>query len=70
MNLIDIYHEEGPTGMRRLATAVGANPIYIYQCATGFRKPSPRLVHKLVAADKRLTREDLRPDIFLSPVDR
>jgi len=64
MNLYDLYTQDGFKGLRRLADVVGMNPKYLYQCATGRRTPSAEVAVKLVKADRRLTREDLRPDIF------
>jgi hypothetical protein len=61
MNLSDIYDQEGIDGLRRLAKATGADAQYLRQCATHWRKkrPSPELAAKLIAADSRLTWEDL-----------
>jgi hypothetical protein len=64
MNLKDIYQIEGPSGLRLLAAAASTDQKYLYQCATGRKLPGPKLVNKLVDADRRLTREELRPDIF------
>jgi len=64
MNLYNLYKADGFKGLCRLAEAVGRNPKYLYQCATGRKTPSAELVVKLVKADRRLTREALRPDIF------
>jgi len=64
MNLLDIYQADGIKGLQRLAEAVGKNQKYLYQCATGRRQPSAALVVRMCKADRRLTREDLRPDIF------
>ena len=67
MNLHDIYSSEGPQGLARLAKQVGTASKYLYQCATGRKSPGPKLVHKLVSADSRLTYVDLRPDIYGRP---
>ena len=64
MNLHDIYSSEGPQGLSHLAKQVGTASKYLYQCATGRKSPGPKLVHKLVSADPRLTYVDLRPDIY------
>lgn len=64
MDIKDIYQLEGPNGLRTLANAASTDPKYLYQCATGRKAPGPKLVNKLVCADRRLTREELRPDIF------
>lgn len=55
MNLHDIYETEGAPGLARLAAATGANPQYLYQCATGRKEPSPRLARELIKADSRIT---------------
>jgi hypothetical protein len=62
MTLIELT----PAERKALAQAVGCNPIYLHQLATRFRnkKPSPELCRRLVAADRRLTLEELRPDIW------
>jgi hypothetical protein len=67
MNLYDIYQQEGFQGLRRLAEAVGADPQYLRQCATGWKgkRPSPELADALVNADRRLNFRDL-----LLPVQR
>lgn len=64
MNLSDIYQKEGPQALRKIALAANANPLYLYQIATHRRKPGVRMVAKLIKADSRLTREELRPDFF------
>ncbi len=64
MNLLEIYELEGPHGLRKLAEATHSSPKYLYQCATERRIPGPLMVRKLVAADPRLKRSELRPDIW------
>lgn len=59
MNLRDIYETEGASGLARLAAATGANPQYLYQCATGRKEPSPRLARALIKADRRITLDAL-----------
>lgn len=61
MNLHDIYEEGGFSSLKALGEAVGADPRYLHQCATGWRgkKPSPTLAAKLIAADPRISWEDL-----------
>ncbi|WP_417070792.1 hypothetical protein [Niveibacterium terrae] len=48
-----------PTERRELATKAGTNPVYLWQCATGRRTPSPRLAKKLIDADGRLSLESI-----------
>lgn len=57
MDLSDL----SPTERAELAAKVGCNPKYLYQCATQWRgkRPSPELARTLVAADPRLTLEEL-----------
>lgn len=51
----------------QLAAKVKCSPVYIDQIAAKFRKPSPRLAQKLAGADRKLTLEGLRPDIYGEP---
>lgn len=60
MNLHDIYKAEKFAGLKRIATATGANPKFLWQCATGRRSLSPMMAERLCAADPRLTLEDIR----------
>ena len=61
MNLYDIYKTDGFAGLKELAEKVGSDPQYLRQCATSWRgkKPSILLAKKLIAADTRLTLEDI-----------
>lgn len=59
MNLQTLYETEGSAALNRLAEATGANRKYLYQCATGRKVPSPKLACALVAADARLTLDDI-----------
>lgn len=59
MNLHDLYAADGRPGLIHLAGVVGCNPKYLWQCATGRREPSPDLARKLVAADGRLTIQEI-----------
>lgn len=63
MNLSDIHRLDGPAGLRRLADATGTIEKYLYQCATGRKTPSPALAKALVAADPRLTLDDIYADV-------
>lgn len=64
MNLKTLREAHGKEAWIELARRAGTSEKYIYQCAEGHRSPSPRLARKLVAADRRLTLEALRPDIY------
>lgn len=64
MDLNTLYRQEGRQGLRRLADLVHTPHDYLYQLATGRGSPGPKMVSKLVAADKRLTRSELRPDLW------
>ncbi|TVO53832.1 hypothetical protein [Denitromonas halophila] len=59
MNLSDLYKSEGIAALGRLADATQSSRKYLYQCATTSRRPSPDLAVKLIAADPRLTLDDL-----------
>lgn len=59
MNLTDLYLAEGYAALTRLAQQVGANPKYLYQCATGRRRPSPELAFRLIGAEPRLQFEEM-----------
>jgi len=65
MNLSELYQAEGAKALQALAVAVNTHPQYLYQIATGRNAPGPKMVRKLVRADPRLTREELRPDIYV-----
>lgn len=62
MNLADLYQADGMAALTRLAKQVGANPKYLYQCATGRRRPSPELAFRLIECEPRLVFEDLYRD--------
>jgi hypothetical protein len=64
MNLLDIHRAEGLNGLRRLAHEAGTDATYLWQLATAWRgkKPSPDLAKRLIAADPRLTLDDLYAD--------
>lgn len=57
--LSELYAKEGPALFSRLHEATGANQKYLYQIATGVRKPSPELARRLMTADSSLTLEGL-----------
>lgn len=60
MNLMGLTSSE----RRELADKAGTDAVYLWQCGTGRRRPSPALSKKLVAIDNRLTLAELRPDIW------
>lgn len=55
MTFHDLYQKEGAGLLNRLHIATGISRKYLYQCATGRRRPSPDYAVKLVQADERLT---------------
>lgn len=57
--LHSLYLSEGPAVFDRLHEATGANRKYLYQIATGRRRPSAELARELAKADPRLTLESL-----------
>ena len=57
--LKSLYEAEGPDLLDRLHAATQANRKYLYQLATGIRKPSAGLARRLAAVDPRLTLTDL-----------
>ena len=67
MDLKTLYQQEKRPGLRKLAQQVGTAPDYLYQLATGRGAPGPKMVRKLVEADPRLTRSELRPDLWSAP---
>jgi transcriptional regulator with XRE-family HTH domain len=54
MDLKQLYTDEGPPGLRKLATRGGLSYAYLYQLATNRRSPSPAFARKLVKLDSRL----------------
>jgi hypothetical protein len=54
MDLKKLYTNEGPPGLRKLATRGGLSYAYLYQLATERRSPSPAFARKLVKLDPRL----------------
>lgn len=63
MNLSDLYQECGRTVLRELSRRCGVGEKYLYQCATGRRVVSPALAKGLVAADRRLTLDEIYRDV-------
>lgn len=56
-----------PAARKALADALGSSPDYLWQIATGWngRQSSPKLAARIEeATGGKVTRADLRPDIF------
>lgn len=74
MNLSELRDKHGPTALKELADRVRKNPVYLSQCASGFRNPSFKLAKEIDEASQaddwpygRLSKHELRPDIFERP---
>lgn len=62
---IKIFWEQSTAGEKiALAKAVDTSVAYLGILAGGHRKPSPKLVKRLIVADPRFTAVELRPDIY------
>lgn len=59
MNLRTLFEKEGFAGLVVLAKKADTDPRYLWQIADGRRTPSPKLANRLVAADKRLSLNDI-----------
>lgn len=59
MNLSQIYETEKLEGLKRLAEQVGCSWRYLYQCATHRKTISPELAQRCIAADGRLSLDDI-----------
>jgi hypothetical protein len=59
MSPLTIYQAEGSGWLNRLAEVSGINRKYLYQCATGRRQPSPEYARRMIAADNRLTLDEI-----------
>jgi hypothetical protein len=59
MNLSQIYETEKLEGLKRLAEQVGCSWRYLYQCATHRKTISPELAQRCIAADARLSLDDI-----------
>lgn len=57
-----LYEQEGASWLSRLHEATGINRQYLYQCATGRRRPSPEYAKRMVSADLRLTLDGIYAD--------
>lgn len=66
--VMDINHWWNSTDKperQRIASECGVRPVYLYQLAIGFRRPSPQLARALEqATGGALRKEALRPDVF------
>ena len=66
MELRDYLKILDPAAREALAAASATTLGYLYQLAGGHRLPSAHLCNRLEAAsDGQVTREELRPDLFL-----
>lgn len=54
-----LYENEGNSVLDRIHAATGINRKYLYQIATGRRRPSAKLAARMIAADSRLSLEGL-----------
>lgn len=65
MTLKKFFRKFGRAGELILAERVKTHPVYLYQCRMAKRRPSPKLVQRLIkASDGVLTKHGLRPDIW------
>lgn len=65
--LNDLYQQEGGAVLDKIHTALGTNRKYLWQMATGRRRPSPELAREMVEAEPRLTLGEL---LFPPPVPK
>lgn len=67
MNLREAWASMTPGGKQAFAKACGTSYTYISQCTgsgPGARHLSVKLCRRMIAADPRLTLEELRPDVW------
>jgi DNA-binding transcriptional regulator YdaS (Cro superfamily) len=65
MDMKTFIEKEGLEAATRLAKKAGTKYVYLTQIASGFRKPSGRLVLLLERySEGMLTRHELRPDLY------
>lgn len=65
MATLTTYLDSAQGTRREFAAAVGISSAFLSQIESGVRKPSPRVVFKIEQETAgRVTRVDLRPDIF------
>jgi DNA-binding transcriptional regulator YdaS (Cro superfamily) len=65
MNLADYLLSATTEQHESLAKRAKTKVVYLKQLATGFRKASPKLAKRIEQATAgRVTRQELRPDIF------
>lgn len=64
MDLKAYFEATKPKERRVLAEQCGTSEEYLRFCANGYRRPSPTMAMKLVAAEPRLKLAELRPDIW------
>ena len=66
---LETYLGQPGVDIDTLAANAGTKPVYLRQIVKGHRKPSHGLARAIeVATNGRVTRQELRPDIF-GPVD-
>ena len=71
MKLKDYLEKLDQQGRESVAKAAGTKAIYLYQIATEFRRASPLLAQRIEAAtNRKVTRQDLRPDVYGQPKRR
>ena len=62
MNLRKYVEEHGREG---IASALDTSPAYVYQLANGHRRVTAEMAARIeLATGKKVTRHDLRPDIY------
>jgi len=62
MDMRELLQTLDNKGRERLAARAKTTVGYLYIIAGGHRKPGPALCDRLVKADGRLTKHELRPD--------
>ena len=60
----DYYELLSPEGKVELAEKAGTSVAYLSHLATGFRKAGADMIARLTVADKNITVEMLRPDLY------
>lgn len=64
MDMKTYLKQATPAQRETLAQAVDSSVGYLYLIGGGHRRASPDLCQRLVAAEKKLTLTELRPDIW------
>ena len=60
----DLYETMSQEDRISLALSAETSTQYLYQLATGRRKPGADVMHRLKRADNRITDSMLRPDLY------